>query len=116
MSAFSVHLRKFFSAVQMFTQAPFSLGYARLLESFGRVSHWLGFRLHQVCKVLLELTSRFPDCSVQPLKPDTMGEVCFGVCWRGPPTEAMGSSILHSWIFEDQRSSVLINRRILRFG
>lgn len=72
--------QELFGESQMFTQAPFSLGYARLVERVGRLSHWLGFRLHQVCKVLLELTGRFPDCSVQPLKPNTVGEVCFAVC------------------------------------
>lgn len=80
MAEFESLLREFFPEVQMLTQAPFSLRYVRLLERVGRLSRWLGFRLHQVCKVFLELTRRFPDCSVQPLKPDTVGEVCFAVC------------------------------------
>ncbi|MEM4188840.1 MAG: class I SAM-dependent methyltransferase, partial [Candidatus Hadarchaeum sp.] len=83
MAEFANLLREFFTDVQMFTQAPFSLRYARLLGRVGRLSHWLGFRLHQVCKVFLELSGRFPDCSVQPLQPATVGEVCFAVCRGG---------------------------------
>jgi len=60
---------------ELFVQAPFSERYARFLAAIGRRSHWLGFRMHQVCKVLLTLLRRFPACHVQPPVPYHFGEV-----------------------------------------
>lgn len=73
-------LRQFFRNVEMLTQAPFSKTYVRRLTRIGRIWHWLGFRTHQMCKLLFELTGRFPDCRVQPLKEGFEGEVCVAIC------------------------------------
>lgn len=82
MAEFEALLCEFFPQTQMLTQAPFSQRYARLLATVGRRSQWLGYRLHQACKLILELTRQFPDCRVQPLRAETVGEVCFAVCYK----------------------------------
>ena len=60
---------------EVFIQAPFSRAYATFLRAIGRCSHWLGFRTHQACKVLITLLGRFPPCEVQPPLPNHLGEV-----------------------------------------
>ncbi|WP_347243013.1 hypothetical protein [Thermogutta sp.] len=82
MSEFADLLRQFFPSVELLTQAPFSRRYVRALTRIGKLSHWLGFRTHQLCKVFLELTRRFPDCAVQPLKDGYEGEVCVARCTK----------------------------------
>ena len=64
-----------FPNYELFVQAPFPERYARFLAAIGRWSHWLGFRMHQLTKVLLTLVGRFPPCHVQPPIPTHPAEV-----------------------------------------
>jgi ubiquinone/menaquinone biosynthesis C-methylase UbiE len=80
LSEFDKLLREFFPSVELLTQAPFSHKYIRRLTRIGKRSRWLGFRMHQLCKLLLEIAGRFPDCAVRTLKDGYEGEVCVAVC------------------------------------
>jgi len=57
----------------MLTQAPFTGRYARFLNRIGKRSPWLGFRLHQACKLMLEIVGRFPMNSYARLQLSTTG-------------------------------------------